>query len=202
MGMNISYPDGSTLTSTALTVAQINLILQQLSLGMMGQTVNPTNDFVRIAWPTEGAPFSDVSEDICYLSCVPRDHSYDKIRDRSNESASDPNLEEIWTYTRVWEIRWVLYGPNSTDYARALRSALYQDYFTEALQNSQLFPESDFPQPIRVPEQINGQWYERVDFKCLMYEFIQETILRQTVESVEVIVKNSDGTIADVTVTA
>lgn len=202
MSTTTTYPNGQVLTSSALTLAQINDIIQQLSLGMMGKAVSDSNDFVRIAWPTQGAPFiDDATVDICYLKCVPVDDPYDKIRDRTNEAADDPNLEEQWSYTRVWKISWILYGPNSTDNARALRSALYQDYFTQALQNSQLFPMSEFPQPVRTPELLDGQWFERVDFSCEMYEFISETILRQTVLSVETIIQNKDGVVADFTTT-
>ena len=141
-----------------------------------------------------------VTDDICYLSCVPTDDPYDRIRDRTNLSAADPNLEEQWNYTRAWRIHWCFYGPNSTDRARALRSALYQDYFTEALAESFLFPVSDFPEVVRVPELVNAQWWERVDFDAEFYEGVVETINRQTVVSVEVVVQDSEGEIADITV--
>ena len=202
MGMPVTYPDGTTLTSSALTIAQIGAILQPLTLGMLGLPVIPTSSLVRLQWPTQGAPFSDIGDDVCYLACVPKDDPYDRIRDRTNESAADPNLEEVWNYTRAWSIRWVFYGPNSTDYARALRSALYQDYFTDLLSLSNLFPVSDFPETVRAPELLDGQWIERVDFAAEMYEAITETILRQTVVSVENIIEGNAGQIADFTVTA
>lgn len=200
MGANITYPDGSVLTSSALTIAQANTIMQQLSLGMIGQTVSSTNSAVRIQWPTAGAPFSDVSDDVCYLKCVPVSDPYDRIRDRFNLTDDASHLEEQWNYTRAWRMTWCFYGPNSTDLARALRSALYQDYFTNALQLSQLFPVSDFPEPMRAPELIDGQWFERVDFSADIYEFVTETITRQTVLSVETIVNDNSGVVADFTV--
>lgn len=202
MGRSITYPDGSVLTSSALTLPQMNTTIQQLTLGMLGQEVTSTNPFVRVSWPTQGAPFQNNQDDVCYLRCVLKDDPYDKIRDRFNLSAADPNLQEQWNYTRVWRIHWVLYGPNSLDYVRALRSALYQDYFTAALQNSQLFPVSEFPESVRQPEKIDAQWIERCDQSCEIYEFVTETINRQTVVSVEFLVKDSAGTIADVTVQA
>src|ERR1700676_2148596 len=102
MGASINYPDGTTLVSSALTIAQMNTIIQQLTLGMLGQAVTPTSSLVRIEWPTAGAPFQEVSDDVCYLRCVPKDDPYNRIRERFNLSAADPNLEEQWNYTRAW----------------------------------------------------------------------------------------------------
>lgn len=200
MGAPVTYPDGSELTSSALTIAQINTIMQPLVMSMLGLTADPASAAVRIAWPAQGAPFQQATDDVCYLECVPVDDQYNKIRDRANESFDSTHLLENWSYTRAWKIHACLYGPNSTDKARQIRSALYQDYFTNALSLVNLFPVSDFEEPRRAPENIQGQWFERVDFNFEMYEFVTETIQRQTISSAEVLVSNSDGQIADINV--
>ena len=198
-----NYPDGSVLTSSALTLDAINTILQQLTLGMVGQPVTPDNDFVRIAWQTEGAPFNEVDEDRIYLKCVfdPVD-PYSKSRDRVNLVNDETTITEQWNYTRVWHIKWVCYGPNSADLARAIWTAMFQDYFTNALEGSQLFPVSDFDEPQRAPELMNGQWMDRCDFKADMYECVTETISRQTAISVETILEDASGVLADFTTSA
>lgn len=201
MGSSITYPDGYTLTSTALTLDQINTLLQPMTLAMMGQDVDPNSGLVRIEWPSEGAPFATRNEDVCYLRCVPKDDPYNRIRDRSTISFQNITLTEQWNYTRAWAVRWCFYGPNSLDFARVIRSSLYQDHFTQLLSQSQLFPVPDFPEVVRAPELKNGQWFERVDFEAEMYEFVTETINRQTVSSVEVIVETAAGKVADITVT-
>jgi hypothetical protein len=130
---------------------------------------------------------------------------YDLIRDRACipvAESSPPVVTERWTYTRSWDIHWTLYGPNSTDNARAIKSALFMDYFTDALAGSQLFPVPDFPEPMRVPELIDAQWFDRSDFSIIAYEFVIETIIDQTVASVEVILNTEEGVAADFTVTA
>lgn len=220
----ITYPDGTQLASSALTLSQINQILWTITMGMLGYVTpgtppDTTSAQVRVQWPTTGAPFQQVTDDICYISCLLVDDPYDKIRDRSTlppfgwgqggwsdspwgGTGEDTEYTEQWTYTRVWEIKWCMYGPNSLDLTRALRSALFQDYFVLQFANSNLFPVSDFPEPIRAPELINAQWWERVDFKCLMYEFVSETIIKNSVESVEVILQDNEGEIADFTVEA
>lgn len=199
MGRQIDYPDASTLVSTALTLAQIGAILQPLTIGMMGSPVPaPNSALVRLEWATQGQPFQPANEDVCYLRAVPLASPYANIRDRTNLASVDPNLNEQWNFTRVWLVTWILYGPNSLDLARAIRDSLYQDFFTNSLSLSQLFPVSEIQEPIRVPEKIQGQWFERCDLECEMYEFVTENILRQTVLTVEEIVSNDNGVIADI----
>jgi hypothetical protein len=216
-----NYPDGTSLVSDALTLTEMNAIIQELTQGMLGQVVSPTASLVRISWPTEGAPFQEATDDVTYIRCILKDDPYDKIRDKFNWGPEGwgsgqfgkqppwggtlsgvPALTEQWNYTRVWEIHWVIYGPNSLDNSRAIRSALYQDYFTDLLALEQLFPMSEFPEAIRAPELIDAQWWERVDLKCEIYEFVTETIARQTVVSVENILAVAAGQVADFTVTA
>lgn len=202
MGEPVTYPDGSTLTSSALTIAQINGILQPLTMGMLGIAADPASSRVRVEWPALGAPFQETTDDVCYIACTIKDDPYNKIRDRFNGEDVGEDLAEQWNYTRIWKIHWTAYGPNSEDSLRALRSALYQDYFTEALSNSQLFPMSDISDVVRLPELTNAQWFERADVECEMYEFITETINRATIASVEVIASESiAGQFADITVT-
>src|SRR5580700_9115845 len=181
MGNSTTYPDGSILLSDALTVQQIGAILQPLTLGMWGQSVVSTSGLVRLGWAIEGQPFVDfASTDVCFLTATLKDDPYDKIRDRTYAANTDPNVTETWNYTRVWEIKWCFYGPNAVDNTRLIRSGLFQDYFTDQLALMQLFPMSEFPESVRVPEQLNGQWFDRSDLKCEMYEFVTESIQRQT----------------------
>lgn len=203
MGQTISYPDGTELTSSALTLAQINTLMVPIALGMLGQNstaVDPNSGLVRIEYPTMGAPFAKASEDICYVRCSPKEDPYDRIRDRVNSPNNSSSLEEQWSYTRAWAVHFTHYGPNSLDLARAIRSGLYQDYFTQALAQSNLFPVSDIAEVVRVPENINGQWFERADLEVEMYEAVTETILRQTVVSAEVIGRIPAAQIFDVKV--
>lgn len=192
----VTYPDGSVLASTALTITPdggtLGPIIQQLTLGMLGLPQTADSSKVRLEWAQQGQPFQQQKEDICYIRCTLKDDPYDKIRERTQTPNDAETNNEQWNYTRVWEFTWVFYGPNATDSARVLRSALYQDYFTNAFAQSQLFPVSEIPEARRVPEKIGGLWFERVDLPCDFYEFVTENIERQTVKSVEVQVLEAD----------
>lgn len=198
----ITYPDSSTLVSSALTISPnggtLGKLLTALTLGMIGQKADVNSPMVRLEWAPQGQPWQQPNEDVCYLRCAFDDDPYDKIRERTDLPNADPYLNEQWNYTRVWRIGWIFYGPNAVDYARIARSALYQEYFLEQLSLARLFPMSEIAAPMRIPEKIGAQWFERSDVECEMYEFVTENILRQTVSTAEVIVLDAEGVIADI----
>lgn len=193
-----NYPNGQTLTSTALTVTQLNILVQQLTCGMIGIIpVDPAQ--VRVDWQSQGQP--DValpSQDSCYISCVPENVEYRAVRDRTY-SGTGP-VTETWVYTRGWRFSWDLYGPNSADRARQIHSALFMDYFCEQFELSNLYPVLDPAEPTRLPIEHNAQWYEHSHFSCVFYEQITETIQDAVVTSVEVKVYDSTGQVADVNI--
>lgn len=199
MPTSTPYPNGQVLVSSALTVAQINAVIQTLTCGMIG--VNPPNfSRVRVSWQTEGQPFVPTpTNDVCFIGCVPENVDYRLVRDRVMTGAGtdeDP-LTENWTYTRGWRISFVFYGPNAADNARAVHSAFFMDYFNDQLSLVNLYPLPDPPEPTRIPEEINAQWYERADFHILMYEGITESIVDGAVTSIEVGVYQGAPAVAD-----
>ena len=137
-----------------------------------------------MAAPSPSLPTSSGGVDECYVACVTQDDDYTKIRNRTY-SGSGPILE-TWVYTRSWRVNWVLYGPNATDRARMIWSAMFIDYFNDQFNLSNLYPISEFQEPTRVPELINAQWYDRADFSISCYEQVTETIYDGRVTSVTV----------------
>ena len=202
MSTSTPYPNGQVLVSSALTIQQINAIVQPLTCGMLG--INPPNfAAVRIDWPTQGQPFIDLpNKDVCFISCVPENVDYAKVRDQSFSGTG--TVTETWVYTRGWRIAWTLYGPNSTDCARQIYSAvIFMDYFSNALSLVNLYPVAEAAEPTRIPEQFNAEWWERADFHITAYEQITETIQDTAVTSVEgkIYDGSANDPVADITVT-
>lgn len=198
MPTSTTYPNGQTLVSTALTPQGITNLLQILTCGMLG-IVPPDFEKVKVEWQTQGQPFQDVTFDGCYVKCTPVDVEYSRIRDLVLTQSGDV-LTENWTYTRGWRVSWEFYGPTAEDNSRKVRSGLFMDYFLDQLSLSKLFPLPDAPEPTRVPEVLDAQWWERADYHIDMYEAVVETIAPGIVESVEIKVYTKDGEIADITV--
>jgi hypothetical protein len=200
MPTTTTYPNGQQLISSALTQVQITKIMQTLTCGAIG--INPPNfAAVRTEWPVQGQPFTQLpSQDACYVACVPTDSDYSRVRDTAL-SQTGKVLTQTWEYTRNWRVSWVFYGPNSTDNARAVNSAfVFVDFFADSLSLQNLFPVSDPPEPTRMPENFNAQWWERADFHVDIYEQITETINPGIATSVEIKILDVGGQVADITV--
>jgi hypothetical protein len=211
VGQTITYPNGQTLTSSALTPAQINVIIQSLTCGMIGIPipVNPGDTgyaAVRVSWQQQGEPFQDANDDVCYILCTPQNVDYSRIRDRivAGLGTCPSPLLETWLYTKGWNITWHFYGPNSEDRARAVRSAMFMDYANDQLSLSSLFPVNEPPEVVRLPQEINGQWFEYAEFHIDMYEQVTETVNDGVVTIVEVKVYEGThtGPVADFTVSS
>lgn len=200
---SVTFPNGQVLASTAITPLAFETQIQALTCGMLG--INPVDpNQVRINWQTQGQPSTDLpAVDVFYVACVPENVDYHLVRDRAWTSADTGPVTETWVYTRGWRVSWVSYGPNSTDRMRMVHSAvLFMDYFSDALSLINMYPVSDPPQPTRIPEQVQAEWWERADFHVVMYEQITETIQYGVVTSVEVKVYDGspDDPVADITV--
>ena len=206
MGTPVTFPNGQTLTSTALTQLALSKLMQTLTLGAIGlnqnAAVKPDYSQVRIDWPTQGQPFQNVNADVCYLGCTPIDDEYNRVRDRVVSSSTSTTATETWVYTRSWRVSWVFYGPSSTDRARMLKSAMFMDYFADTLSQSNLYAIPSQPEVTRTPELINAQWFERADFYIDLNEQVTETMVDNAVKSVETSIGDYTGTLSDTTVTS
>ena len=205
MTTTTTYPNGQQLISSAITTPAINVLMQVLTCGMIG--VNPPNNSrVRVDWQTTGQPAVPApGQDVCYIACQPFDTEYSRVRDM--ELSGGGPVVETWTYTRGWRVAWCAYGPSAVDNLRAVKSALFIDYFTNQLSLSNLFPLPDPPEITRVPELINAQWFERADFHVDMYEAVTETIEDAAVSSLEIKVYDGNdpsvtNPVADIVVSA
>jgi hypothetical protein len=99
-------------------------------------------------------------------------------------------LQKVVSYQRTWRVFWTLYGPNSFDRARRLKSWLLDDAGHNYVAGSNVFLVTDVSAPRRVPEEINAQWWERVDFEAQFNENVVETSTADSVASAEVIVES------------
>lgn len=196
------YPNGQTLTSSALTIIEINIFIQALTCGMLG--IIPVDVAkVRVDWQIEGQPDVDTAKkDMCFITCVPQDVEYSRVRDRDWTGDNTGAVIETWTYTRGWRISWSTYGPNNFDRARQIHSALFQDYFNDQFATKQLYPVLDPAEPVRLPIEHNAQWYDASSFYCIFYEQVTETIQTPSVQSLEIKVYDGspDDPVADITI--
>jgi hypothetical protein len=190
-----NFPNGQTLTSSALTDDQMFALWQPFTCDMLGlASTDPSRQFtVRQAWQSAGAPAWKIDENIISIRCTLESNWYDKVRDVITTKNSDISVISNIEYTRVWSIRFIGYGPNIFDMIRLVRSALLLDWTHDTLAVSSLYVMTELGTPVRNPELFEGQYWERTDLAIELYEQVNETLVAPSIASVEVLLETKDG---------
>ena len=193
--------------SVYLIPNQIQAIFQQIAATVCTLSPDPNdasnvNYGSRIGWQPNNQPAFKREEDICVSVCAEVDDLYNRNSDvkYTNQQVGDvTNYYQIVTYTRVWETMFTIYGPNSFDNARKLRTALRTDDATHDLLIAQNLALITNPTaPLRVPEQKGTSiWWERVDFRARFNELVTEVTSYGIVQSVHIYIEDSTGLLVD-----
>lgn len=190
-----SYP-------TPLTPNQIDLVMQSATIAALGLALqspanpaDPAYAAVRVGWQQQGQPAFKVTEDVAFLRCAEDDDQYDRIK-----HPSIVNGQQLFQYTRVWRVWWMLWGPNSFDRARILRSSLFSQAIHDLLSAASLYLVTNPRAPQRVPEHKDNQWWERTDFSAQFNEMVTETPPVTFATSVEILGYTDQGQFCDITV--
>lgn len=202
----INFPVVPPIASDALTIFDANNIFQSAAQAIM--QIDPNTDTqafykVRTAFPQTGAPAFKITDDVVFVIPKPIDDDYNRVRDEAYQNISNELVQKQINYTRAWEVSLSVWGPNSLDNWRALRSGFLdtQEIHDFLATQGGLYIIPDIPEPMRAPENFEGQWWERVEGVMRFYEAVSETVDYQSVASVEVIVQESDkGILADITI--
>lgn len=146
-----------------LKIKDIEKLFWKATTIMLGfDPVLPANaNKVRISWPVDGAPAWKITEDVTFLRIGDEDDDFTLLRDTIYSALNDDNANQETSYTRVIKVHWVCYGPNSNDNAFMIRNKLYSQTIRDLLNAQQVFLVPSIDQPIRTPEQKDGQWWDR-----------------------------------------
>ena len=179
------------LAQPPLTVAQMNGVMQAATILMLGLTPpattgpDPAYFAVRLDRQQQGQPSHGIDDDVTYIGCVRSNDQYDRVLDEYYVQAG---LTKVKAGTRVWEVRWSVYGPNSDKNSELISWRLFDQDVSNLLAAAQLYWVTDAAPPIRILEEKGtGQWWERWDFTARFNEFAQVSTTAQSVVSAEVI---------------
>ena len=209
------------MSSIPLAPNVIQPLMQIVTMQALG--IDPADpsapEIVRVGWQTQGQPAQTIDQDVIYIRCVEEDDEYNRIRDQEITDAPPISVLITTIYTRVWRTFWTFYGPNSFDNARIVKSFLLSQEGHDSLLGANntygqlpvgsggygggqinIYLVTDIPAPRRVPENRNGQWWERIDFDCQFNEQVNETEVVNTVASSEIITENENGVVSDIVV--
>jgi hypothetical protein len=184
------------MSDIVLTKSEIEDIFQALTMRILNipSTLNgrPINqDKVRISWPSAGAPAFKITDDVTFIQITPVNDPIVQQHDVEYSSKDSSTAYRKAAYTRVHQVRWTLYGPNSFDNADLLRHGLFLfDYF-EYLAAQNIYLITYVQSPVRAPELFNGQWWERTDLYANFNEGVQRVSEVPYITSTNVQIKES-----------
>lgn len=166
---------------------------RQATLEVLGLADDSTTESrVRISWPTSGAPEWLITDNVAFIQVTTADGMYNRQKDVQYQNNNATSLTRKEIYTRIINVTWIMYGPNSFEDIDVLRNGINKN---ETLITNNLFVVLDRPAPNRMPELFNGQWWERSDLTLQFYEQITRDYTTPTIASANVEVKTEGGTV-------
>lgn len=151
-----------------LTLAQLKTIFHDVTVDITA--LDPKRG-VRNTYQREGQPAWQITENVVFVEIRPIDNQYDKLRDITWGEQAPVTGQEIvsdysTSYTRVMQVDWICYGPDSFDLADKIRFGILSQASLATLADSEIAPLTEIPAPRRAPEVYDGRWWERSDVRA------------------------------------
>ncbi len=189
-----NFANGTSLVSSANTPDTLAAIFQPLITQILGTdpSIDP-NSTVRIGWPQGGQPAWGINDDVCIIRATPVDDAYSRVRDSLYAPNNGTSATQKMSFTQVWTLHLVFYGPNGFDRARLIDSAMSLDWVHDALAARNLYGIVKYNRPMYAPEIFQGQWWKRTDLRVQFNELVTETTTADTAAGVDVTILTDTG---------
>ena len=172
------------------TSVEIEDLFRLIVCTILGLDTETTNERIRFPWGSHlpaavgSAPYWNREEDILFIYALPHDDPYNRPRDRHYVDRGDAGLVQLEEHTDVHEVLFVNYGPNAYETARNIRNGLYRNDIRVLMQRNHFSLVTDVPAPRRVPELMDGAWWNRVDLSAVFNELVRKEYEAGTLESI------------------
>ena len=163
------------------SILEIQRIFRLVVCEIWGIAYEQSYSRIRFPWGSQvdtpggtgSAPDWTRDEDVCFIYALPHDNSYNRQRDRRYEHRGSRDLVALDEHTDVHHMMFSNYGPNAYDCARRIRDGLFLDETRRILKQNHFAIITDTPAIRRVPELVNGEWWNRVDAVAAFNEFVR-----------------------------
>jgi hypothetical protein len=186
------------MTERYLTITQFEDLMQGwfvkiLQWGDEYMSPSKTND-VRISWSQSGQPAFTIDEDVVFLKCIEIDNPYNRQREVEDtwKMTSPESFDREISYTRVWQVDLIIYGPESFENAQTIRNKIFYPENLRVINNSHVYLIPDVVAPRRVPEIFQGMWWERTDLSLQFNESVIRKATVPAIDRIEVVIYEGD----------
>jgi hypothetical protein len=163
--------------------------------------VNPYY-FVRLSYPSLGAPAWKKDESVVFLRVVETPNQYNEQRETQETfQASPEGFLQKMSFTRIYQVFWSCWGEDGFINSEKIRDFIFIDDIYFRIVREKIFPVLPIKTSRRAPELFGGSWWERTDVDILFYELVEKEREIEVLKSAEIIVENKDGQVAAIDVT-
>lgn len=120
-------------------------------------------NLVRRSYPTEGQPFQELPETVCYYTVLPADYGINRQIDTQYEDLDGNQARVVHSYTRVLSLQLTFYGPEAYEKAFLARLELLSGSRDNLLARNGLHLVPDIAEPVLTWELYQNHWLERAD---------------------------------------
>lgn len=156
-----------------LPIEEIESLCADIATNISGYS--PDN--VIVAYEQKGNPANKIDENYIYVYAMPVDDVISKYVNRYQEQIQDGeavSYQRAIQNTDTFSIHFVIYGPDAGETARKMQLRWYGTDIKTTLANRNLYTIPGEGTGItRIPEYINGQWWNRYDLNYHIYSTTQ-----------------------------
>jgi hypothetical protein len=156
------------MTEIINSLDDIKSLFWNITMGALGldTTLTTNQGKVRISRQTTSSPAFKVTDDVVFIQIYPYNSSFAKQRDVGYSGYDSFNANRVINYSRVWEVSWICYGPNSSQNIETIRNQIFMPTFTNQAKTKNMYLITDTGMPRYAPEIFNDQWWERWDLSA------------------------------------
>lgn len=174
------------------TIEEIEDIFRVLVLNILKLDPSKSHKRIRFPWGSDlkysgnTAPYWNRDDDVCTITLLPQDDSYNRNRDRKYIDKGGRDLIQVEEHTDVHHVLFANYGPNAYECARDIRDGLFREDVRRYLKQNNFSLVTDVPSILRIPELVNGEWWNRVDCSAVFNEYVRRETPINAIEEINI----------------
>lgn len=149
--------------------------------------------YVRFNYASQGQPGFKQTDNVIFITINYLDSSIDKQQDVVFKPDTNAQVTQQVKYTRVIEVMWSFYGPDSFDQADALKIAILNRANRAALTAAKVYPVPSIAAPRRVPYVVGDQWWERADLTIYFNAYTERDLTVPLITSAPIQIYDDHG---------